>query len=65
MTIAIEVIAKEEDGTIIFQGKLNKQESSFLLGYAINDLLAAGVQFHLEQPDEGESRLKFPASAMN
>lgn len=63
--IEINVKAKEEDGSIIFEGKLNRQESSFLLGMAINDLLAAGVQFYLDQPaqdEDGEdnNRIKFP-----
>ncbi len=54
MTIQIEVKAKESDGTIIFEGKLNQKESSFLLGYAINDLLGAGVQFYLDQAAQDE-----------
>lgn len=65
MTIEIEVKAKESDGTIIFEGKLNKSETSFLLGMAINDLLGAGVQFYLDQAaqdDDGNdvNRIKMP-----
>ena len=70
MTIEIEVKAREEDGTIIFEGKLNKQEAGFLLGYSINDLLSAGVQFYLQQPPQNEDgedelRIKFPESKLN
>lgn len=60
----LEVKAKTEEGDLIFEGKLNKREVGFLLQYAINDLVAAGVQFHLQQPDEDEDnpalRFQFP-----
>lgn len=70
MSIEIEVKAKEEDGTIIFEGKLNRAEAGFLLGYSINDLLGAGVQFYLDQAaqdDSGEDvmRIKYPESKLN
>ena len=65
----IDARAKDEEGNIIFEGKLNQREVSFLMEYAINDLLMAGVQFHLQEPDNEEGadgsaepamRLKFP-----
>ena len=70
MTIEIDVKAREEDGTIIFEGKLNKQETSFLLGYSINDLLSAGVQFYLDQAAQDSDgndvvRIKYPESKLN
>lgn len=70
MTIEIDVRAKEEDGSIIFEGKLNKQETSFLLGYSINELLSAGVQFYLQQAPQNEDgddvvRIKYPESKLN
>jgi len=56
----IDVKAKDEEGNIVLEGKLNRREVSFLLQYAINDLMMAGVQFHLNAPDEDESRMEFP-----
>lgn len=63
--VVIDVKAKDEDGNVVIEGKLNKNEIGFLLQYAINDLVSAGVQFHLqeEQDDEDENpdvRFKFP-----
>ena len=70
MTIEIDVKAKEEDGTIIFEGKLNRAEAGFLLGYSINDLLGAGVQFYLDQAAQDEDgndkvRIKYPEGQLN
>lgn len=62
----VEVKTKnEETGEILFEGTLNRKEVGFLLNYAINDLMHAGVQFHLdrEQPEgdaEQEVRFEFP-----
>jgi hypothetical protein len=60
----IDVKAKNEDGSVVFEGLLNRNEVGFLLMYAIKDLLDAGVQFNL-QNDEGDEedpdvRMKFP-----
>ena len=70
MTIEIDVKAKEADGTIIFEGKLNRAEAGFLLGYSINDLLGAGVQFYLDQAAQDEDgndnvRIKYPEGQLN
>jgi len=43
-----------ESGEIIFEGSLNAREISFLLQYGIQDLLAAGYTFMLQEPDEPE-----------
>lgn len=64
----IDVKAKDEEGNIIFEGKLNKREVGFLIQYAVNDLVAAGVQFHLDQPDEEpeddpQMRFEFPKTS--
>ena len=66
----IKVTTVDEDGGILFEGYLNKREASFLLYYAVNDLVQAGVQFNLDEPyppelDEEDAeaqplRLKFP-----
>jgi len=67
----IEVRAKDEDGNLIFEGKLNKNETSFLIGYAINDLLHAGVMFNIDGDqengdlDEAPSRIEVPKEVLN
>lgn len=66
----IDVKAKEEDGTIVFEGRLNGKEVGFLLSYAINDLLVAGVEFNMQEPeedDDGEEtmRIKMPQEQLN
>jgi hypothetical protein len=38
----IDVEHKDEDGNIIFNGKLNKSEATFVLNVGINYLLAHG-----------------------
>jgi len=60
----------DEEGNIVVDGYINKREMSFLVNYACNDLLQAGVQFNLDEPydvnlDDEEAehqplRLKFP-----
>lgn len=66
----IDVKTKNENGDIIFEGKLNRNEVSFLLQYSINDLIAAGVEFNLqleqdEDDDEAPSRIVIPKGAIN
>lgn len=58
----IDVKTKDDEGNILFEGTLNSREVGFLLQYSINDLMAAGVQFHLQEPDnDGEEvRIKWP-----
>lgn len=62
----IDVKAKNEEGDILFEGSLNRREVGFLLQYAIGDLLAAGVQFNMQEPDENEPlRFKFPEQPLD
>lgn len=66
----IDVKAKEEDGTIVFEGRLNGKEVGFLLSYAINDLLVAGVEFNMQEPNEDEEgeenmRINVPQEFLN
>jgi hypothetical protein len=53
----------------LFEGKLNSKEVSFLMQYAINDLVAAGVMFNLDEPDDDEDnpnmRIKWPEGSLN
>lgn len=59
----LEVKAQDEDGTIIFEGKINRRETGFLLQTAINYLVTCGVHFHLEDPDDADDpplRMTFP-----
>ena len=63
----ISVKTCDEQGNVIFEGAINSQETGFLLQYAINDLLMAGVTFHLDKPSEDEEgkeemRMEFPKS---
>lgn len=56
----------EETGEIECAGWLNKTEVSFLLQYAINQLMAIGAVFDLkkEQEEKDESlRIKLPVDA--
>lgn len=50
----IDVRARNEDGDILFEGKLNRNEVSFLLGYAVRELLHAGVVFNLQPQENGD-----------
>jgi hypothetical protein len=60
----LEVKAKDEEGNLLFEGKLNRGEVNFLIAYAVQGLMADGVRFNLEPQDEDEdtapSRLEFP-----
>ncbi len=66
----LRVKSFDEEGNIVIDGYINKREMSFLLNYACNDLLNAGVQFNLDEPydsgldDEDAEhqplRMKFP-----
>ena len=50
----------EETGDIEFAGTLNPKEVSFLVQYALNELVGKGVIFDLTSPDNGDIRLKVP-----
>lgn len=58
----IECKAKNEDGSIIFEGSLNQIEISFLLQYAVNSLMTHGAVFNLQgdPAKEEEFRIKLP-----
>lgn len=63
----IKVRAKRDDGTILFDGELTGQEVAFLLGYAVNDLMTAGVQFlggEEEEDEEGDDAEQLPLFVM-
>jgi hypothetical protein len=57
----IDVKAKNEEGEILFEGKLNKFEVGFLIQYAVNGLMSSGAIFELQRPTErdDEVRIKF------
>lgn len=52
----IDVKGRDDDGNVLFEGKLNRAEVGFMLQYAINDLVHAGVQFNLQEEDQGDIR---------
>ena len=66
----LNVRVKDDEGNLVVDGSLNRQEMSFLLNYAIADLLNAGVKFYLdksydetadeEEDDESQIRFEFP-----
>lgn len=54
----------EDNERVSFEGELTKKEVSFLLQYAVNALMAAGVIFDLQAPpDEENIRFKTPEGA--
>jgi ribosomal silencing factor RsfS len=69
--LMVSIKTKDEvTGDIVFEGTLNRSEVGFLLNYAINDLMHAGVQFHLdreaeEEEGEEEVRFEFPKGSLN
>jgi hypothetical protein len=69
----IDVKFRDEDGNVTLEGYLNRNEVSFLLQFAINELMAEGVRFNIandldedEEPDDDdEARLEFPKEELN
>ena len=64
----VDVKARDDEGNILLEGKLNRNEVSFLIGYAIRDLLHAGVLFNLQHQENGDdddapSRIELPKGA--
>lgn len=55
----IEVKAEDDEGNLVFEGKLNKKEVSYLLQFGINGLMAMGATFGFEKEDTGEVRINF------
>lgn len=61
----IDIKTKDSDGNLLFEGQLNRNEVTFLIGYAIQDLLHAGVMFNMTPQDNGDdedapSRIELP-----
>lgn len=48
----IKVTTLNEDGSLAFEGKLNKEQTSFILGVGINFLLAQGAEVFLDDEDD-------------
>ena len=58
----LDIKAKDDEGNILFEGKLNKKEVGFLIQYAVNDLVAAGVHFNLQAQstdEKGDEQMRF------
>ena len=58
----LDIKAKDDEGNILFEGKLNKSEVGFLIQYAVNDLVSAGVHFNLQAQstnEQGEDQMRF------
>ena len=53
----------EETGEVEVVGSLNATEVNFLVQFAINYLMAAGAEFHLNEPDNDVSRITMPEGA--
>ncbi len=53
--------ARDEEGTILFEGSLNSAEVGYLLNFAINNLMAMGAIFDIDGSDAEENRIKMPA----
>lgn len=51
----LNVKAKDEEGNILIDGKLNKKEVAYLIQFSINMLLADGVRFNLQDDSEDEA----------
>lgn len=64
----MHVKAMDEDGGVALEGYLNKQELSFLVSYAVSELMADGVRFNLsmdEPDDEDDARIEYPQGLAN
>ncbi len=70
----LRVKAHDEEGNVVVDGHFNRNEITFLLNYAVQDLLNAGVQYHLEEPYDEEAdeedddsliRFEFPKQELN
>ena len=48
----IEVTSEDKDGNVLFNGKLNKEEISFVLNIGVNYLLATGAEFAFTGAEE-------------
>lgn len=51
----INVTTRDDNGTVSFNGTLNKAEVSTLLQYAVNNLTALGFIFGQDEQDDPET----------
>jgi len=56
----LSVDFKDDNGVTHVKGELTKQEVGFLIQYAVNNLLANGVRFELDRPEEDTQRIQVP-----
>lgn len=64
MKIHIKAI-DPETGDAEMDGYLNKAEINFLIGFAVNELMADGVRFNIsmdEPDDEDAARIEYPGN---
>lgn len=55
----LDVKFRDENGDIIVEGKLHNNELSYLVTFAVNNLMAAGVIFNNEQGSD-TVKMKWP-----
>jgi len=59
----LDLKVKNEDGSINFEGSLNRTEITYLIQYAVNSLMVQGALFDLtKEVSEDESRIKMPGN---
>lgn len=59
----VNVTTRNDDGSILFTGALNKAEVETILQYGINNLMAMGFVMNMEDLDEDDDttvRIKAP-----
>ena len=62
----INVTTRNEDGSVAFTGQLNAAEVSSLLQYSVNNLMALGFVFDMQdipEDDDVTNRIKAPTGA--
>ena len=56
----LSIKGKNAEGEVAFEGVIAGPELSFLVQYAVNDLMQAGMEFIMGEADEdGDRQLKF------
>lgn len=58
----IKVTTLNSDGSIAFQGRLNADQVSFILGVGINFLLARGAEMFDEDEDDDLPEVNAPST---
>lgn len=56
----LKVDFKDENGVTHVKGELTQGEVGFLIQYAVNNLLANGVRFELDRPEQDKERIQVP-----